>query len=201
MSVTKTCRDISELKPVAQAACNLFLSECKAVGLDIFVTETYRSQARQNYLYEQGRTRAGQKVTWTKNSRHTSRLAWDIACNKPSLYDEATLKKAGVLAKKLGITWGGDWNTPDMPHFEVTTTWKAPSNVVGTASVKEDKKESVRMFNPSSNTLKNEFVAMLEKANKDGIISDKTWITKVKNGELSLDDAIALIAAIHNRSK
>lgn len=62
-------------------------------------------------------------------------------------------------------------------------------------------KESIRMFNPSNNTLKNEFISMLNQAIKDGIISDKTWVTKTKNGELSLDDAIALTATIHNRSK
>ncbi|MED4399755.1 M15 family metallopeptidase [Metabacillus fastidiosus] len=125
--VTKTCRDISQLDKVAQEACNLFLNECKEAGVDIFITETYRSQARQDYLYAQGRTRSGQKVTWTRNSRHTNRLAWDIAVNKPKdLYDVAILKQAGTIAKKLGITWGGNWSTPDMPHFEVTKDWVAP---------------------------------------------------------------------------
>jgi hypothetical protein len=39
-------------------------------------------------------TRAGKKVTYTKSSRHTSRLVWDTAVNKPKdLYDIATLKK------------------------------------------------------------------------------------------------------------
>jgi len=126
--VTKTCRDINELLPAARKACNLFLSECKKAGLDIFITETYRSQARQNYLYEQGRTRAGKKVTWTKSSRHTSRLAWDIAVMPPEdLYDMDTMKKAGAIAEKLGITWGGNWkSSPDMPHFEVAKDWVAP---------------------------------------------------------------------------
>nr|WP_259545027.1 M15 family metallopeptidase [Heyndrickxia oleronia] len=134
VSVTSTCRDINELNPVAQKACRLFLEECKKAGLDIFITETYRSQERQDYLYEQGRTRKydakGNKlpiVTWTRNSNHKGRMAWDIACNKPSLYDTATLKKAGEVAKKLGITWGGTWDTPDQPHFEVKSTWKAPN--------------------------------------------------------------------------
>lgn len=126
MSVTSTCRDISELNPVAQTACLLFLQECKKAGLDIFITETYRSQARQDYLYSQGRSRPGKIVTWTLKSNHKSRLAWDIACNKPFLYDEATLKKAGLIAMNLGIGWGGVWKNPDMPHFEVTTNWKAP---------------------------------------------------------------------------
>lgn len=128
MNITTACRDISELHPIAQKACKLFLDECKRAGLDIFITETYRSQERQNYLYEQGRTRPGKVVTWTRNSNHKSRLAWDIACNKPSLYDVATIKKAGQIAMSLGIGWGGVWKTPDMPHFEVTTNWVVPIN-------------------------------------------------------------------------
>jgi peptidoglycan L-alanyl-D-glutamate endopeptidase CwlK len=126
----KTCRDIDELLPVAQKACKLFLEECKKANLDIFVTETYRSQARQNYLYEQGRTRPGDEITWTKNSNHTGRLAWDIAVNKPkSLYDVSTLNKAGEIAKKLRITWGGTWEGKklDRPHFEVSKNWVEPN--------------------------------------------------------------------------
>lgn len=127
MNITKSCRDIKELNPLAQTACNLFLAECKKQGVNIFITETYRSQARQNYLYEQGRTRSGQIVTWTKNSNHTGRMAWDIAVSPPkNLYDVATLNKAGVIAKQLGITWGGVWKTPDRPHFEINSNWKVP---------------------------------------------------------------------------
>ena len=126
MSVTKTCRDILELTPLAQKACNMFLEECKKQGLNVLITETYRSQERQNYLYEQGRTRPGKKVTWTKNSRHTSRRAWDICKNvKGAEYsDSAFFKKCGAIAKSFGITWGGDWSTPDTPHFEIAENWK-----------------------------------------------------------------------------
>ncbi|MEA4972881.1 hypothetical protein SDC9_175742 [bioreactor metagenome] len=52
MDVTKAYRAISELTPLAQQACNLFMERCKTAGLDIFITETYRSQKRQDYLYE-----------------------------------------------------------------------------------------------------------------------------------------------------
>ena len=54
MSVTTVCKDISELTAPAQKACRLFLSECERRGLKVRITETYRSQERQNYLYEQG---------------------------------------------------------------------------------------------------------------------------------------------------
>lgn len=126
MSVLTTCRDISELTENAQKACNLFMAECKRQGLNVLITETYRSQERQNYLYEQGRTRPGNKVTWTKNSRHTSRRAWDICKNvKGAEYsDAAFFETCGKIAKKFGITWGGDWKTPDTPHFEISADWK-----------------------------------------------------------------------------
>lgn len=127
MNVATACRDISELSTLAQTACKLFLATCKAKGINIFITETYRSQDRQDYLYAQGRTREGNVVTWTHSSRHTSRRAWDIACNGNTLYDTAMLKKAGAVAKELGITWGGLWDTPDTPHFEISTNWKNPN--------------------------------------------------------------------------
>lgn len=128
MDITRACRDIDELHPLAKQACNLFLAECKKQGVNVFITETYRSQARQNYLYEQGRTRSGQVVTWTKSSNHTGRMAWDIAVSPPkALYDITTLNKAGAIAKELGITWGGSWKTPDRPHFEIKSSWK-PKN-------------------------------------------------------------------------
>lgn len=123
---TKACRDISALSPLAQKACNLFLKECKEAGLNVLITETHRSQARQDYLYAQGRTRPGQVVTWTKNSRHTSKMAWDICKNvRGQEYSDAKFfEQCGKIAKKLGITWGGTWKTPDRPHFEIDSKWK-----------------------------------------------------------------------------
>ena len=128
-NVTKACREISELAPLARQACELFMTKCKAAGLDIFITETYRTQERQNYLYAQGRTRAGQIVTWTKNSRHTSRMAWDIACNGGILYNLTVLAKAGEIAAGLDIIWGGTWKVQDKTHFEINTNWKVPKEV------------------------------------------------------------------------
>ena len=124
--VKTTCRNINELAPVAQKACRLFLQECEEAGLNVLITETYRSSERQDYLYEQGRTRPGKVVTWTRDSRHESRMAWDICKNiKGQEYsDTAFFAKCGAIAKKLGITWGGTWKTPDQPHFEVTKDWK-----------------------------------------------------------------------------
>ena len=145
-SITNSNRDITSLQPVAQQAANLFLAECKRYGIDIFVTEYHRSKERQMYLFCQGRTvaqcvsagvpvdfarkyaRTGNQVTWTLNSNHISGYAWDIAVNPPrKLYDESVISKAGVIAKTLGIEWGGDWKVVDTPHFQVSSSWKAPT--------------------------------------------------------------------------
>ena len=119
------CRSIDELSKVAQKACRLFLEECQRQGLKVLITETYRSQERQNELYKQGRTASGKVVTWTKYSRHTSRRAWDICQNvKGQEYSDTTFfRRCGEIARSLGIIWGGDWSTPDMPHFEVDANW------------------------------------------------------------------------------
>ncbi len=141
--VLTTCRDIKELTKSAQKACNLFLAECKKQGLNVLITETYRSQERQNYLYAQGRTRPGNKVTWTKNSRHTSRRAWDICKNvKGGEYsDSSFFKKCGEIAKSLGIVWGGVWSTPDTPHFEVNEDWNYKGDELDMDELERFKKE------------------------------------------------------------
>lgn len=142
MSVTTTCRDIDELAPLARKAIILFFQECHKAGIHIFVTETYRSQARQNYLYEQGRTRKGSIVTWVRSSRHTNRMAWDIGAatvnGNTNIYNSTIIKKAGAIAVKLGITWGGTWkNNLDYPHFEITSGWKIPKgySIKGAVSI------------------------------------------------------------------
>lgn len=130
MSVTTMNRNINELTKDALLACRLFFQQCLLEGVDVFVVEGYRSQARQDWLYAQGRTRPGAIVTWTRNSNHKSRRAWDIgavqnAASGYNIYNTTVLKKAGAIATKMGITWGGNWpNNIDYPHFEIPVGWK-----------------------------------------------------------------------------
>ncbi len=131
--MSKVIKDLSALLPCAKKAAELFLKECEKAGLKVRVTETYRTQERQNELYQQGRTKPGKVVTWTKNSRHTSRRAWDICQNIKGLeYDQSKgfFDNCGKVAKKLGITWGGEWKTPDKPHFEVNSDWQEPTEEI-----------------------------------------------------------------------
>lgn len=90
-------------------------------GLDVVVSETYRSQKRQNELYAQGRTAPGNKVTWTKKSNHTSRKALDvypIRGNMLSTKDE-DYKNFATTFRAFGFENGYDWKEPqDKPHHE-----------------------------------------------------------------------------------
>lgn len=216
-SVTNTCRDLSELTAAAQTACRLLFQECYKVGIDfIFITETYRSQARQNYLYEQGRTRPGQKVTWTLKSNHTSRRAWDIAVAPPrNLYDISTLSKVGAIAKKLGIAWGGYWEAGkyDAPHFEIPSNWTmpkgyklegqviVPSNsklkvqlIVKDKSQEKDD-ETMRFTNETTKAAVRDYI---KQAVTKGII-DKSWLEKFDNGTMTSGDFEGLKIIISQR--
>lgn len=229
MSVTTTCRDLSELARVAETACRLLFQECYKAGIkDIFITETYRSQARQNYLHEQGRTRKfdskGNKlpiVTWTLTSNHKSRLAWDIAVGPPkALYDASTLSKVGNIAQKLGITWGGQlsWvkaGKTDRPHFEVKSNWSMPKGykldgqiIVPSNSkykvqliVEDNTKEALyvaKAWEPGSSAIRTETEDFLAKAIKDGIIN-ASHLKDLQNGEMTTDRLVGLQMTILNR--
>ena len=194
-----------------------YYSKCYKAGIkNIFITETYRPQERQNYLYAQGRTRPGQIVTWTLDSNHKSRLAWDIAVGPPhSLYDVATLTRVGAIARKIGITWGGDWvGSIDRPHFEIKANWKIPvgyklegqlnipSNSKGQVQlIVEDKKEEIKMtqsWNPGSPAMKIETENFIAQAVKDGIIQE-SHLKDLQNGTMTTDRLIGLYITIQQR--
>ncbi|WP_342472478.1 M15 family metallopeptidase [Metasolibacillus sp. FSL H7-0170] len=217
MSVEATIRDLTELLPVGQTACRLLFQECYKAGIrNIFITETYRSQERQNYLYAQGRTRPGPIVTWTLNSNHTSRLAWDIAVSPPNvLYDAVILNKVGAIARKLNITWGGDWlGSVDRVHFEIKSTWQMPSGykLEGTVIVPSnsklqvqlivaDPKEGIPMsqiWNPGSPAMQTAAEAFLAQATKDGIIQD-SHLKDLQNKQMTTDRLLGLYVTIEQR--
>jgi hypothetical protein len=77
--VTTPVRDTSILQPELQQKLDRVISRMKnEFGHDVQVVETARTQERQDYLFEQGRSRPGAVVTWTKNSAHTQGAAVDV---------------------------------------------------------------------------------------------------------------------------
>lgn len=115
-------RDPNELLPELQALYYEFEHEMEKEGEHFVLTCTYRSQAEQDGLWEQGRTKPGKKVTWTKNSLHTQRKAFDIAIlkNGKISWNTADYLKAGQIGQRVGLEWGGAWTkSKDYPHFQL----------------------------------------------------------------------------------
>ena len=107
--------------------------------LSVRFISTYRSQAAQDELYAQGRTKPGNKVTWVRTSAHNTDLpetpdgdaeAFDIGIflnvNGKDTYlagnqqwEVKLYKECGAIGEKYGFVWGGRWEKgTDMPHFE-----------------------------------------------------------------------------------
>jgi peptidoglycan L-alanyl-D-glutamate endopeptidase CwlK len=99
-----------------------FIREAARNGIHLRITEAYRSFARQQALYNQGRTTPGQIVTNAKPgySYHNFRLAFDVVDIQKG-YSGSNWTLIGKIGKKHGFEWGGDWkNFVDKPHFQKT---------------------------------------------------------------------------------
>ena len=72
-------RETGALDPAFRAKLDRVIERMqREFGHKVTIVETVRSQARQDALYEQGRTAPGQVVTWTRTSRHADGLAADV---------------------------------------------------------------------------------------------------------------------------
>ena len=107
-------RSLSELNPKVAAMCSEFINQCKAKGIDVIITSTYRDAQSQDALYAQGRTAPGSKVTNAKagQSFHNWRVAFDfcpIVNGKAQWNDLALFTKCGEIAETVGLEWAGRW--------------------------------------------------------------------------------------------
>ena len=115
--------DRSKLHPWLDQKLTVLLKKCEKQGIYLIITEGFRSKEYQDSLYAQGRTKPGKIVTNAKgstwSSQHMWGIAFDIAINDSKLlYDAATIRKVAVIAKGIGLGWGGDWKSiVDTPHF------------------------------------------------------------------------------------
>jgi peptidoglycan LD-endopeptidase CwlK len=123
-------RDLKELHPTVQAKAKAFIDACKAQGIDLLVTSTYRDHESQNALYAQGRTAPGKKVTNAKGGQsfHNWRVALDVVPlrnGKPvwgtTGEDGKLWQKVGEIGEASGLEWAGRWKKfPEQAHFQWT---------------------------------------------------------------------------------
>jgi peptidoglycan L-alanyl-D-glutamate endopeptidase CwlK len=114
-------KNLATLEPQVAKIGREHLRRLAALGLTFKVTSGRRTQAEQDALYAQGRTKPGPVVTWTRKSRHLSGRAYDLTLfsGKNPVWESKHYTTAGELGEKLGMTWGGRWKKPDRPHFEL----------------------------------------------------------------------------------
>ncbi len=143
-AVNMPSRDLSLLAPKFLAAVEAAIAACAARGLPVKINEGYRSQARQAFLYAQGRTTPGNIVTNAPSSLtswHGYGLAVDVIhatlAYTPFGSDRAANERwfadVGGVFKHSLCSWGGNWTKPDTPHMQ----WGActPSPTMGARSL------------------------------------------------------------------
>lgn len=129
-------RKLEDLHPVVRAMAEKFIDKCKAEGIEIIVTCTYRDNEMQDALYARGRTIKTEhgmpvgKVTNAKagQSFHNYRLALDIVPlrnGKPVWgtkgADELLWQRIGNIGESVGLEWAGRWvKFKEFPHFQYT---------------------------------------------------------------------------------
>ncbi|MBY0489607.1 MAG: M15 family metallopeptidase [Gemmatimonadaceae bacterium] len=115
--ITVASKDMTGIAPELQTKVQRVMERMKnEYGHDVTIVETTRSQARQDWLYEQGRTREGNVVTWTRDSAHTRGDAVDVMIdgtyNNPEGF--ARLQR---IAREEGLRTLG---ARDPGHLELT---------------------------------------------------------------------------------
>lgn len=120
-------RKIEDLLPPVRERVERFIAACKAEGIDILITSTYRDNESQDALYAQGRTKPGVKVTNARagQSFHNYRCAVDVVPmkNGKPIWNakDPVWKDIGRLGKAAGLEWAGDWvRFKEFPHFQYT---------------------------------------------------------------------------------
>ena len=124
---------IATLHPHTQSIARLFVLKCNSslapLGLHVVITSATRTYAEQAELYAQGRTKPGKIVTKAPPgfSNHNFGIAFDVTLfNGGSPLWESPLYRNRIapIGKKLGLTWGGDWESiNDEPHYEDKPDW------------------------------------------------------------------------------
>lgn len=110
---TATIRDMSLLEPGTRLAVQAVILDAAAAGHDVRVMETYRSQARQAYVFMHG---------WShlKNvGCHGYGVAADLGVFIDGKYEDdgdPYYKFLLPLARKHGLVSGQDWGTPFQKH-------------------------------------------------------------------------------------
>lgn len=118
---TFPCDDLNQLHPSVKLRAQRLIALCAKNGIQIRVTQTYRSTEYQNQLHAKNPTGAAPGGL----SMHEFHCAFDVCIRGKDPYNIAKLNKVGALGVGLGLTWGGNFTKngkpfKDRPHFQYT---------------------------------------------------------------------------------
>ena len=169
-------RSAANLSPEFAQRVEAFLKDPRVMNKGVSIREGYRSPLTQLAYYSKGRAsnsitdklmkkagfkdginfwsksfqKPGDYITWTLASNHFNGTAVDL---EPG---SVGYEKLGQIASEYGIDWGGNWSTPDKPHFEMgSPNFKMPNtHVASTTSEAESQQADTinydRMLNYSN---------------------------------------------------
>jgi len=103
--------DPSLLEPMTRQLVDRLLASAQQMGIEVMIYETYRSQDRQQELFNGGASKLR-----TVGVHHYG-LACDIVRSvggEPCWKGDFTF--LGQLAQSCGLIWGGDWGAPQLKH-------------------------------------------------------------------------------------
>ena len=103
--------DPSLLEPVTRQLVEQLVAAARQMGIAVMIYETYRSQQRQQELFENGATKL------RRVGVHHYGLACDIVRvvgGEPSWKGDFSF--LGQLTQSCGLIWGGDWGAPHIRH-------------------------------------------------------------------------------------
>lgn len=117
---------VKALHPAVRQKFEDFVTECEeTTGATLRIVQGLRTIEEQDALYAKGRTTPGPKVTNARggSSYHNYGLAIDLVEIKDGKANwNFAYEKLKPIAKKYGLTWGGDFRSiVDKPHFEYST--------------------------------------------------------------------------------
>jgi len=112
--------DFSKLIPTFRDKVQTLIFRMNQNGFDAFMYEGFRTPERAAQLAQQG--------VGIANSLHTIGAAADIISishmwNAPASF----WNTLGTEAKKLGLTWGGDFHKKDLDHVQAVSVAEEPN--------------------------------------------------------------------------
>ncbi len=118
IGVRRVSRDPDSLAPALRDRLGRVVTRMqREYGYNVQIAEAGRTQARQDFLFGQGRTRSGPVVTWTRSSNHTRGRAVDVTIDG-GYDDPAAFARLRQVAQAEGLhTLGSrDPGHLELPH-------------------------------------------------------------------------------------